>query len=72
MGRQSRSVSAWILVVRPPRERPIAWLLSPLFRPRPSGAPSTSTSNERLRRGIAGVRQGLEELNSDALVAQRT
>jgi hypothetical protein len=24
MGRQSRSVSAWILVVRPPRERPIA------------------------------------------------
>lgn len=38
MGRQSRWVSAWILVVRPPRERPMAWLPFPLFRPRSSGA----------------------------------
>ena len=29
MGRRLRSVSAWILVVRPPRERPVAWLRSP-------------------------------------------
>ncbi len=29
MGRQSQSVSAWILVVGPPRERPMAWFRSP-------------------------------------------
>jgi hypothetical protein len=28
IGRQSRSVSAWILVVRPPRERPVAPCIS--------------------------------------------
>lgn len=32
-GRQAASVSAWILVVRPPRERPTAWLRSPPFPP---------------------------------------
>jgi hypothetical protein len=30
--RQSMSVRAWILVVRPPRERPVAWRCSPPFR----------------------------------------
>ena len=31
---------AWIFVLRPPRERPIACFCSPLFcRPMPSGAP---------------------------------
>jgi len=38
-GRQKRSVSAWTFVVRPPRERPIAWLSSPLYRPRRSDEP---------------------------------
>src|SRR5579883_2769992 len=33
------SASAWIFVLRPPRERPIACLCSPLFRLPPSGAP---------------------------------
>lgn len=33
MGRQFRSVGAWILVVRPARERPIAWFRSPPFQP---------------------------------------
>ena len=37
IGQQKQSVSAWILVVRRPRERPIAWFRSPLFRPRRSG-----------------------------------
>ena len=30
-GRQKRSLSAWTFVVRPPRERPIAWVSSPLM-----------------------------------------
>jgi hypothetical protein len=33
------SATAWIFVLRPPRERPIACFCSPLFRPKPSGAP---------------------------------
>jgi hypothetical protein len=37
-GRHWPSVSAWIFVVRPPRERPMAWFASPLFRPLPSDA----------------------------------
>ena len=32
------SASAWIFVLRPPRERPTACFFSPLFRPLPSGA----------------------------------
>src|SRR5690606_31934591 len=32
-GLQSSSVRAWILVVRPPRDLPIAWLSSPFFLP---------------------------------------
>ena len=35
-GRPRSSVSAWILLVRPPRERPIACSKSPLLRPPPS------------------------------------
>ena len=38
-GRQKRSLSAWTFVVRPPRERPIAWVSSPLYRLRRSDAP---------------------------------
>jgi hypothetical protein len=30
-GRHWASVSAWIFVVRPPRDRPIAWARSPLM-----------------------------------------
>ena len=33
------STTAWILVVRPPRERPIACSSAPLFRPPPSDEP---------------------------------
>src|SRR5579872_1782303 len=55
-GRHSASVRAWIFVVRPPRERPIACVCSPLFRRRPSGvlllwsnrSPATAASR-RLR-----------------------
>ena len=36
--RPCSSATAWILVVRPPLDRPIAWFCSPLFRLRPSGA----------------------------------
>jgi hypothetical protein len=38
-GLPSASVSAWIFVVRPPRERPMASLKAPLFRRLPSDAP---------------------------------
>ena len=40
----------WILVVRPPRERPIAWFFSPLFRPKPSDGPSRRSCRSRLAR----------------------
>jgi len=39
MGRPQESTIAWIFVVRPPRERPIACASAPLFRPPPSGEP---------------------------------
>ena len=39
MGRPRESTIAWIFVVRPPRERPIACASAPLFRPPPSGEP---------------------------------
>jgi hypothetical protein len=38
MGRPCESTMAWIFVVRPPRERPIACTSAPLFRPPPNGA----------------------------------
>ena len=38
-GRPISSVSAWILLVRPPRGRPIAWQKVPLLRRRLSGGP---------------------------------
>lgn len=38
-GRPTASVRAWIFVVRPPRERPMALRKAPLLRPPPSGAP---------------------------------
>jgi hypothetical protein len=38
-GLPSASVSAWIGVVRPPRERPIASTKARLFRRRPDGVP---------------------------------
>jgi hypothetical protein len=38
-GLQSGSLKAWIFVVRPPRERPIACSRSPLFRHWPSDGP---------------------------------
>jgi hypothetical protein len=38
--RNKKSVSAWILLVRPPRERPIAWQKAPLYgMARPSPPP---------------------------------
>jgi hypothetical protein len=39
MGRPRASTMAWIFVLRPPRERPIACAFAPLFRPPPSGEP---------------------------------
>lgn len=38
-GERAASVSAWILVVRPPREWPVACAASPLFSRSPSAAP---------------------------------
>ena len=39
ISRPLASASAWIFVLRPPRERPTACFCSPLFRPMPSDAP---------------------------------
>ena len=40
LGRPCSSTAACILVVRPPRERPISCASAPLFRPQQSGEPS--------------------------------
>ena len=67
MGRQSRSVSAWILVVRPPRERPM-----PVFAP-PFSARSRAVRlhgggiDQHLGRRTAGAGQRVEEVDPDAL-----
>lgn len=67
MDRQSRSVSAWILVVRPPRERPMAWFRSPLSaRSRAVGLYGGGI-DQHLGRGTAGTGQRVEEVDPDAL-----
>ena len=38
-GRPAASVSPWSLLVRPPREVPMACAKAPLLRPPPSGGP---------------------------------
>lgn len=40
IGRPRPSAKQWILLVNPPRERPMAWIQAPLFRQMPSGVPS--------------------------------
>jgi len=39
LGRPFSSTAAWSLLVRPPRDWPMAWLKAPLLRQLPSGAP---------------------------------
>lgn len=66
-GRQKRSVRAWILVVRPPRERPMAWLCSPLA---PCGAAvglHGGGVDQHLRGRPASSGQRLEQLDPDPL-----
>lgn len=62
MGRSCASQRAWILVVRPPRERPIACSCAPLFRPPPSGVPwrwwSRAPGSRRRARPGAAPRTG--------------
>jgi hypothetical protein len=58
IGRPSRSVIKCSLVVRPPREGPIACARAPLFRPPPSGAPSRSCCRGRCSRRSARPRPG--------------
>ena len=67
MGRQSRSVSAWILVVRPPRERPMAWLRSPFSARGRAVRLHGRGVDEHLGRGTAGAGQSMEEIDPDAL-----
>jgi hypothetical protein len=57
-GRPRRSQIAWILVVRPPRETPMAFAFAPLLRHARSGGPSRRSSRDSrsLQRGLA--RQG--------------
>ncbi|MET4279130.1 hypothetical protein ABIB68_007333 [Bradyrhizobium sp. F1.2.2] len=50
-GRQSGSLSAWIFVVRPPRERPIAWLCSPFS----AGGTPMSFNRSRVERPHDGI-----------------
>jgi len=53
------SASAWIFVLRPPRERPTACFFSPLFRRRPSGALSHVWSRSSAYLWIAHSQQAL-------------
>ncbi len=53
-GLPSRSVLRWILVEKPPRERPNAWRCCPLLRPRPKRGRALSCC----RRIGPGVRSG--------------
>lgn len=46
IGRPAASTTAWIFVVRPPRDRPIACADVPLFRPPPIGEPWQSNCRE--------------------------
>jgi hypothetical protein len=57
MGRPRASTMAWIFVVRPPRERPIACACAPLFRPPPSGVSLGRRAVDGLTIAGIGARQ---------------
>jgi hypothetical protein len=62
MGRPRASTMAWIFVLRPPRERPIACASAPLFRLPPTGEPWPSCcrwlDHRRARRAPARQTSG--------------
>lgn len=66
MGRQSLSVRAWILVVRPPRERPIAWLRSPFAARGAAMRLHSGRVDQYLSRRPASSGQGMKQIRPDA------
>ena len=71
MGRQSQSVSAWILVLPPPRERLMAWFRSPFSARGRAVRLHGRRADKHLGRGIAGACQGMEEIYPDARLPRR-
>ncbi len=66
-GRQKWSVSAWIVVVRPPRERPRAWLCSPFSSCRAAVRFHGGGIDQPLRRRAASLCKRLEQRDPDPL-----
>lgn len=69
MGRHLPSVSAWILVVRPPRERPMACVSSP-FTARGRAMPLDRRAvNQHLGRRASRISQGMKQVAPNAFVS---
>ena len=72
-GRPSPSVSAWSLLLRPPRLIPIAWASAPLFPRPPSGAPSYACYRSGLRRAAPPAAASVTNISCQMpLAAHRT
>ena len=67
MGRQFASVSAWILVVRPPRDRPMALFFSPFAAAGRAVRLHRRGVDENLRRRAAGLSERVKQVDPDAL-----
>ncbi len=61
------SVAAWILAVRSPRERPMAWVRAVPFTPAHQAMrPYSDRFSEKLRQRPASVRECLEQMDAHA------
>ena len=67
-GRHWASVSAWIFVVRPPRERPMAWFFSPFSARCRAMRFDRGTVDQNLRRRAAGLSERMEQLDPHAFL----
>ncbi len=66
-GRQKQSVRAWIFVVRPPRERPMAWLYQPLCPLRRTGGPSQRWDESARKKTARRLGRGSQPADPDPL-----
>jgi len=67
-GRHWASVSAWIFVVRPPRERPMAWFASPFSTRCRAMRFDRGTVDQNLRRRPAGLSERMKQVNPRAFL----